>query len=227
MTDPKETAPDATEPIPTPDASGSAEPVDVADAVASVPSPAPDAEATRAEADAAALAADEVGAEDEPPVVGDEEEIDEDETDLEESDDFEDEVEEETAPVVAAGALADPMIGAAALAGRKARGATPGPAPVAEPAIRINDRASKIFVIATVAVFALIFLNGMLLGTGGTFRPYITPSPAPSESLAPSASPSASGSAAPSGSVGPSAGASGSAVPSASPPPASGSPAPS
>lgn len=54
--------------------------------------------------------------------------------------------------------------------GRGAADDQPAPAPgVPEPAIRIGDRASAIFVIVTVLTFVLILLNGLLLGSGGTF----------------------------------------------------------
>jgi hypothetical protein len=53
----------------------------------------------------------------------------------------------------------------------------------------VREDWSKVFVIATVAVFVVILLNGVLLGTGGLLRPLATPTPIPTES--PSASPSA------------------------------------
>jgi hypothetical protein len=228
MTEPKETAPDGTEPIEAPDAVGAT------DTAPETPPPPSDDEAARAEAEAAASAADEVGGEDETSVEADEDETEaEDHVEAEPDDDFDDvdETEAVGAPAVTdAGSGA--VVGATALAGRKVRGATLAPAPVAEPAIRIKDRASKIFVLGTVLVFALVFLNGMLLGTGGTFHPYITPTPppsesaAPSESVAPSGSLAPSGSSTPSGSLAPSGSVAPSAVPSSSPV-ASGSPAPS
>jgi hypothetical protein len=197
MTDPKEPSSDATEPIPTPIADGAADTTEP-------PHP---------------VAAEQLDGE----LVDEVDQADQDESDFEDEDELDEEAEADTAPVVGAGTIAGPVVGAAAVVGRPTRGPTSSSAPVAEPAIRINDRASKIFVIATVAVFALIFLNGMLLGTGGTFRPYITPSPAPSVSASPSVA--ASESPAPSGSIGPSAAASGSVAPSVSAPAASGSPA--
>lgn len=101
-------------------------------------------------------------------------------------------------------------------------------APVPERAIRIDDRISKVFVLVTLLAFALILANGLFFGVGGVFRPYVSPSPPPSELPSPSASgsaspsssasPSGSGSASPSVSASPSgsAGASGSAAPSSS-----------
>jgi hypothetical protein len=78
--------------------------------------------------------------------------------------------------------------GAAALAAAQARSRTRGV--VIDPALRIRDRVSEAFVIGTVLVFAVIFLNAMAFGKGGALSP--TPSPAPSglvESAAPSSSP--------------------------------------
>lgn len=109
------------------------------------------------------------------------------------------------------------------------------PASVAERAVRVDDRVSGVFVIAVVAVFALIFANAILFGHSGfvtglfpTPTPVVTPSPsaaAPSPSAAaPSSSaPSPSSSAAPSPSA--SAAASGSVAPPS--PPASPAPSPS
>jgi hypothetical protein len=104
--------------------------------------------------------------------------------------------------------------------GRRRGVAQPTVAAVAEPAIRIKDRASSLFVIVTVAAFVLIFLNALLLGNGGVFNPYVPPTEPPTPSIV--ESPSASGSAAPSGSALPS----GSASPSGTVAP-SGSVAPS
>jgi len=81
-------------------------------------------------------------------------------------------------------------------AGRRpsVRGRTTGKAPARAPspseiAVHVREDWSKVFVIATVAVFVVILLNGVLLGTGGLLRPLATPTPIPTES--PSASPSA------------------------------------
>ena len=76
-----------------------------------------------------------------------------------------------------------------------------------------DDRVSKVWVALIVAVFAAIFLYGLLLGRGGilstTPTPEPTPSPAPSLSPSPGQSPTARPSLTP--------GASGSASPGASP----------
>lgn len=80
-----------------------------------------------------------------------------------------------------------------------------------ERAVHIDDRISKVFVLGVAAIFALIFLNALFLGSGGLFAPVATPTPipvatpAPSVTPAPSASPEASASPAPSASVAPSA----------------------
>ena len=58
-----------------------------------------------------------------------------------------------------------------------------------EKAVHVREDVSKVFVIAAVAVFVAILLNGLLFGTGGLFTPIATPSPSPS--AAPSASASA------------------------------------
>jgi hypothetical protein len=101
-------------------------------------------------------------------------------------------------------------------------------------AVHIDDRISAAFVVVAVAVFVLIFANGLLLGQGGTLTTTPLPTPASeapsgsaSESPAASASesPAASTSASPSGSGSPAASASGS--PSASAAPSASSPSPS
>lgn len=75
----------------------------------------------------------------------------------------------------------------------RAVGKTPARAPSpSEIAVHVREDWSKVFVIATVAVFVVILLNGMLLGTGGLLRPLATPTPIPTESPSVSASPSAS-----------------------------------
>jgi hypothetical protein len=124
--------------------------------------------------------------------------------------------------ILAAGAAAAaPAPTIPAIPDARRRGvAQPAVAAVPEPAIRIKDRASSLFVIVTVAAFVLIFLNALLLGNGGIFNPYVPPTEPPTPSIV--ESPSASGSAAPSGSVS----SSGSASPSGSVAP-SGSAAPS
>ncbi len=47
-------------------------------------------------------------------------------------------------------------------------------------------------VIATVAIFVLIMLNGLLAGSGGLFTPIATPTPVPTLAPTPSPSPSES-----------------------------------
>lgn len=101
---------------------------------------------------------------------------------------------------------------------RAARGvATTAPTP-SEQAVHVEDRASKWFVIGSIAVFVAILLNAMLLGQGGALVPDPTPTPVPTASspASPPVSPSVSGS--PAAGASPSAGAS---------PPASRSAAPS
>jgi hypothetical protein len=71
---------------------------------------------------------------------------------------------------------------------------------VVDPALRIRDRASAVFVALTVIVFVAIFANAMLFGVGGALNAVPTPSPSP----AASGSPGPSGSAAPSSSTAPS-----------------------
>jgi hypothetical protein len=140
---------------------------------------------------------------------------------LDEEDEFEDEEgepEEQDVAPVGAGA-------AAATGARRTPRGMPARKPavektVSEQAVRVDDRASAIFVIGVVGMFVAIFVLALLFGYGSFFgnvfkgptpAPTIEVTAAPSESAA--ASPSASASAAPSVSVAPS----GSAVPSASP----------
>ena len=97
---------------------------------------------------------------------------------------------EDVAPAAAAAAA-----GAATIPTKK-RGAQPAPTHVPTPsekAVHVREDVSKVFVIAAVAVFVAILLNGLLFGTGGLFTPIATPSPSPS--AAPSASASAGASA--------------------------------
>lgn len=63
---------------------------------------------------------------------------------------------------------------------------------VGESAHRVSDRASAIFVLVTVAAFAVILLYALLLGHGGFLTQRATPSPVPIASAAPSGSPAAS-----------------------------------
>ena len=245
-TEPKEPSADDTEPIPRPedgvDEAARAEAEAAASAADEVggeedPGTAGADEIASAEAEAAAAAADEVGGEDETVDAAAVDEVADDtvvaiESDPEHGLEFDDAdaaiteageadvdntvVEEAVLAAGAAQTAPAPTVPLETPAGGRARGTTPAPAPVAEPTIKIGDRASAIFVIATVLVFAVIFLNGVLLGKGGAFTPNPSPSPEPSASIAPSASvtpsaslvpsgsPSASGSAGPSGSVAPS-----------------------
>lgn len=88
---------------------------------------------------------------------------------------------------------------AAATRGPRAPKATRTAFPI-DPSLRIKDPASAAFVIVSIVVFALIFLNAMAFGRGGAFNPIPTPTPFVSPSPGPSVSPGPSGSAAPSGS---------------------------
>src|SRR6478752_6470551 len=87
-----------------------------------------------------------------------------------------------------------------------ARRRTPGkqasraPTP-SEVAVHVRENVSRTFVIAAVALYIVILLNGIFLGTGGVFRPLPTPAPTPSEG--PSASPASSASPSTSASVSP------------------------
>jgi len=76
---------------------------------------------------------------------------------------------------------------------RRPAATTRAPSP-SEVAVHVREDVSRFFVIATVAIFSLILLNGLLLGTGGFLRPLATPTPTPTESPSASPSPSASGS---------------------------------
>jgi hypothetical protein len=80
--------------------------------------------------------------------------------------------------------------------------ASRAPSP-SEVAVHVREDVSKYFVIAIAAVFVLILLNGMLLGTGGLLRPIATPTPEPTAT--PTVAPAASGSAPPATSASPSA----------------------
>jgi hypothetical protein len=102
--------------------------------------------------------------------------------------------------------------GGAALSARAARNRI-----VVDPALRIRDRVSQAFVVGTVVVFALIFLNALAFGHGGAFSavptaapsidlgsfnplasPLTTPAPIPTEFQVPPKSPSPGASVAPS-----------------------------
>ncbi len=139
-----------------------------------------------------------------------------------------------TAGAAAAGAGRVAGAGGAAAPGGATRSMRPGERraarakPVAaaptpsERIVHVGDSASKLFVLATIAVFTLILLNALLLGRGGFLAP--DPTPTPLASPSPSAAGSPAASARPSASASP--GASPSAPSgSASGVPASGSPA--
>lgn len=79
---------------------------------------------------------------------------------------------------------------------RRARRAARTQIPI-DPALRIKDPASAGFVVVVVAVFALIFLNGLVLGHGGILTPrptaaptQVAPTVGPSDTTAPSVGPS-------------------------------------
>ena len=63
---------------------------------------------------------------------------------------------------------------------------------ISERAVHIDDRISKVFVIAIAVIFGLIFLNALFLGKGGLFAPVATPAPIPVATAAPSATPAPS-----------------------------------
>jgi hypothetical protein len=141
------------------------------------------------------------------------------------ADETEDEADEERAPAPPGRRLTAAEAAARRSAGpgrmRDARGPKPTRTAFAiDPALRIRDQASAAFVVASILVFLLIFLNAMAFGHGGAFTPIPTATPFVSASPAPSASPGASGSAAPSGAATP--------APSAAPsaPPATTAPSP-
>ena len=95
---------------------------------------------------------------------------------------IDDEYEEAVAPPSATGTAARRRGAAAPVVQR---------APTqSELAVRVTDNASRIFVIATVVIFAAILAFGLLAGTGGLLTTTPPPTAAPSVSAAPSASPS-------------------------------------
>ncbi len=144
-------------------------------------------------------------------------ELDREPADADASDEFdeadaEDEAVEADDDAEATDEATEAVPGAATPTGGRRRGAAPVKprAPtLSEIAVHVNEPWSKIFVIAVVAVFVAILLNGLLLGKGGL----LTSSPAPQPSASAIASPSASAS--PAASASPVA--SSSAAPSASP----------
>ncbi len=73
---------------------------------------------------------------------------------------------------------------------RAARAAERTQIPI-DPALRIKDRASTLFVLLTIVVFGLIALNGLALGKGGFLTPLPTlgPLPTPVVTAAPTVAP--------------------------------------
>ena len=94
-----------------------------------------------------------------------------------------------------------------------------------DPAHRVSDRASAVFVLVTVGAFVLILLNGLVLGHGGFLTPIPTASPIPSVTASPvpsaTAAPSGSAAAIPTPTVAPTA------TPEVTSPPPSATPGPS
>ncbi len=76
-----------------------------------------------------------------------------------------------------AGEDVGPAVAAPAPKRRSAAAATTRAPTPSEIAVHVREDVSKVFVIATVAIFVLILLNGVLLGTGGVLRPLATPTP--------------------------------------------------
>jgi hypothetical protein len=124
-------------------------------------------------------------------------------------DDYEDGEEEPTEADIGAEAddeMGEPTVATAGGAGAAARlrlgqrlgrgGSSVATAPLVTPserAVRIDDRASQVYVIGVVATFLGIILFAMLWGAGGFFTtPPASPSPSPSPSASASAGPSAS-----------------------------------
>lgn len=127
----------------------------------------------------------------------DDEEVDADvgEAEIDDYDAAVREIAGEAAPTAAAVAAADRRSSAARRrAPGKQASRTPTPSEVA---VHVRENVSRVFVIAAVAIYIVILLNAIFLGTGGVFRPLPTATPTPSESS--SASPSESAS--PSGSI--------------------------
>ncbi|HEY7598806.1 MAG TPA: hypothetical protein VH741_02675 [Candidatus Limnocylindrales bacterium] len=108
---------------------------------------------------------------------------------------------DEDAPRASEPVAARPM---AQVRGREPRGAATAPsrpAAIEDELPYIDDRVSKVWVVAIVAVFVLILVYGLLFGKAGALTPP-TPSPTPSPTAAPtltaSPAPSASQTASPS-----------------------------
>jgi len=100
---------------------------------------------------------------------------------------------------VPAGTAAKGAATATAGGGRRNRGlpkAGPAAPSVSEQAVRVDDRASAWFVIALVALFAIVLANALLLGHGGLVS-HLLPTPTPIVTPAPTAQPTAQPTAAP------------------------------
>jgi hypothetical protein len=87
---------------------------------------------------------------------------------------------------------------------RAARAADHTQIPI-DPALKIKDRASALFVLLVIVVFGLIALNGLVLGKGGVLTqvPTLGPLPTPVVTLTPTLTPTAGPTAAPSPTVAP------------------------
>ncbi len=157
----------------------------------------------------------------------DEDEADEEGDEGEEGEEGEAEAASAAVPGTA-GAVAAGARGAGRRVGRRAAAEPEHVQTASERAVHIDDRISKIFVLGVAAVFGLIFLNALLLGTGGLFASKPVPTAVPAASAVPSASPAPSASPVPSASPAPSVSPAASGSPAASASPAaSGSAAPS
>ena len=144
-------------------------------------------------------------------------ELDREPADADASDEFdeadaEDEAVEADDDAEATDEATEAVPGAATPTGGRRRGAAPVKprAPtLSEIAVHVNEPWSKIFVIAAIAVFVAIMLNGLLLGKGGLLTGTPTSQPSASAIASPSGSASPATSASPVASPSP--------VPSASP----------
>lgn len=128
------------------------------------------------------------------------------------------EVAGESVPAAAVPATQRPTSAQRRAAGAPSTTRAPSPSEVA---VHVKENVSRYYVIAAVAVFVIIFLNAILLGTGGVLRPLATPTPIPTESPSESPGASASENASPSETTTPS----GSASPSTTTSPSAASPA--
>ena len=134
-----------------------------------------------------------------------------DDEELEDEDEFEDEDVDDEDAVVAPSSPSHAATAVPAAAGRRLRGqprTVAAPLTASERAVKVDDRFSGWFVIAVVAVFALIFLNAIFLGHSG-FVGGLFATPTPAVTASPSLSPSSvAPSSVPSSSAGPSSSAS-------------------